>query len=243
MAMIQLCVRQSPFKGREAGLKKPYIQSYLYPSLILQLEFNFSTTLEQLQKYNFVCSLSIYTPDKQEMVSTIQNTFYSRTPYTQNFTGTIVKPGKVLLDLVDKKPKIFFLFDDLNIKLRNYNFICHLVLVSPENEHCGTLENSFYSRTPYTQNFSGEMVKSGVVLHDKENGKHKIFFLFEDLNIKVVGDYKFSCVAIDTERGLFSEPIDTQPFSVVFRTDFVKANIRTVLSKSFDAQLEQAGGI
>ncbi|KAJ3315583.1 hypothetical protein HDV04_001997 [Boothiomyces sp. JEL0838] len=54
-------------------------------------------------------------------------------------------------------------------------------------------------KTRYMDNLAGEIVTTGNVLLDLDK-THKIFFLFNDLNIKVEGEYIFSCTAIDMDK-------------------------------------------
>ncbi|KAJ3318739.1 hypothetical protein HDV06_007064 [Boothiomyces sp. JEL0866] len=121
-------IRQAPFKGRESGLKQPYLQTHLFPPLILQLEFNKSQTIEQLASYCIICNVRLKNVENSVDLTTLANEYYSKYPYTPNLTGVLTLIGKVLLDPDDKKPKIFFIFEDLNIKVvGDYIFECTVV--------------------------------------------------------------------------------------------------------------------
>ncbi|KAJ3326140.1 hypothetical protein HDV06_000016 [Boothiomyces sp. JEL0866] len=123
-ADFRLVVKQSPFKGRESGVMSPYLNSILFPPLILELEFNHPQSFRKLQSYNIVCSITLYPIDRSENLTVLENSYYFKTRYMGNLAGDTITTGKVLFDQ-DQTPKIFFLFNDLNIKVEGeYIFSC-----------------------------------------------------------------------------------------------------------------------
>lgn len=61
-------------------------------------------------------------------LTTLKNSYYSKYPYRPNITGTLTTFGNVLIDPLDQLPKIFFLFNDLNINVEgDYVLACTVI--------------------------------------------------------------------------------------------------------------------
>lgn len=86
--------------------------------------------------------------------------------------------------------------------------MCNIVLCTAEKDSvCAVLENSYYSRVPFTANQTGCCSAVGTVLKDPDDNTHKIFFVYNDINLKVIGEYVFLCQAIDLSRYFVSNKI------------------------------------
>ncbi|KAJ3326138.1 hypothetical protein HDV06_000014 [Boothiomyces sp. JEL0866] len=168
MANIRLVVRQVPFRGREAGLKQPYLKSFLYPPLVVQVEFDEPQTKDTLNSYSFACTLVLLPADKSQILSTLQNSYYCKSPFTANISGELTTAGRVLIDPKDKKPQIFFMFNDIDIKTE--------------------------------------------------------------------GEYVFRCVLTNLETKSVISRIDSKSFTVCPRTEFIKPTVKTLFSQVLDDQ-------
>ncbi|KAJ3311897.1 hypothetical protein HDV04_003505 [Boothiomyces sp. JEL0838] len=127
----------------------------------------------------------------------------------------------------------------------NTSIDSHLNLKDSETRNDLTiLANEYYSKYPYTANLTGTLVSTGIVLKDPDDQKPKLFFIFDDLNIKVQGEYFLQCHLLNMKRyasrlnrSFSAKTIDTKPFKVDLRSHFVKSTVKTSLSQSLEAQL------
>ncbi|KAJ3315582.1 hypothetical protein HDV04_001996 [Boothiomyces sp. JEL0838] len=168
MEKLKLTVRQVPSKGREAGLKQPYLKSFLYPPLVVQIEFDEPQTKDMLETFSFTLTLVLLSADKKQIHSTLQNSYYCKFPFTANVSGELTTAGRVLIDPKDKKPQIFFMFNDIDIKTE--------------------------------------------------------------------GEYVFRCLLSNLKNNTVVSSVDSKPFTVFSRTEYVKPTVKTLLSQVLDDQ-------
>lgn len=52
----------------------------------------------------------------------------------------------------------------------------------------------------YLSTLSGQKTSSGVILNDPEDGNPRLFFIFPDLSVRVLGEYYLLCHIYDTDK-------------------------------------------
>lgn len=101
-----------------------------HPDLILQLSIPDSTSIEyqfitrQIHPASFVCFLSLIDEDTNDDKNTVRKSEENKNPKLnidpeipyQNFIGQRISTGILLVDPVDNKQRIFFIFPDLAIR-------------------------------------------------------------------------------------------------------------------------------
>ncbi|KAJ3268924.1 hypothetical protein HDV01_002092 [Terramyces sp. JEL0728] len=107
------------------------------------------------------------------------------------------------------------------------------------------LANEYYIKYPFNSNLTGTLTKHGIVLLDPKDNCPKMFFIFNDLNIKVKGEYILICTLVNVEeynltynslRNVIS--VKSKPFYVELRSNYTKTSIKTSLSLYLERQLE-----
>jgi hypothetical protein len=83
--------------------------------------------------------------------------------------------------------------------LERQSFVCHLSLFDSDTEEDRTIIRKS-DDTQLFQNLVGQRVSSGTILSDPEDGIKKLFFLFPDLSIRIIGEYRFVCNLINLSR-------------------------------------------
>jgi hypothetical protein len=90
---------------------------------------------------------------------------------------------------------------------------------------------------------AGQSTCCGLVLNDPVDGAPKLFFVFQDLAVKVVGQYRLLCHIVDISR-FFDlirpyipvPPLITSPFDIHSLQTFPGVLEPTQLSRSFTLQ-------
>ena len=89
----------------------------------------------------------------------------------------------------------------------------------------------------------GKQCIEGQVLNDPIDGQPKLFFVFQDLSLRVLGKYRFLCYLIDmtqypqlTRPHLKLKPLITNSFEVYSFQMFPGVGEVTTLTKSFTLQ-------
>ena len=91
---------------------------------------------------------------------------------------------------------------------------------------------------------AGERTSSGIVLNDPEDGFPKIFFVFPNLCLRIIGTYQLKCTVVDIEkqvlltRGELAGSITSDPFTVFSLKEYTGGGDLTGLAKSFALQGE-----
>ncbi|KAJ3273247.1 hypothetical protein HDV01_004605 [Terramyces sp. JEL0728] len=138
----QFEIRQEPTKGREAGLTKPYFKSNLYPILVLQLVFPKDLTKEELESFNVVCNIVLLGED-DSFEHVLYGSKAALRRLRENLFGNTTSEAKLFIDAEDGKPKIFFIFSNLYIKVPGrYRFLCQLVDFTQEIAQVKELKTS-----------------------------------------------------------------------------------------------------
>ncbi|KAJ3257172.1 hypothetical protein HK103_004870 [Boothiomyces macroporosus] len=130
-----------------------------------------------------------------------------------------------------KKP---FINSMIKEQLEQLNYTCFLYCLSADKDICSTITPQ--SNKTLLNNFDGDIIKHGHVLKDPEDGQFYLFFVFPDVNIKVIGEYVIRCCVIEMVEEPTIKYIDTQPFEIIFRNLYKKPNRISDVSKSFEIQ-------
>ncbi|KAI8892523.1 velvet factor [Globomyces pollinis-pini] len=111
-------------------------------------------------------------------------------------------------------------------------YICHLTLLSSNNQHCDYFLDKDGS---VMNNIVGESVVGSVTLYDPVNSKQGLFFVYHDISIRLTGTYRFSCRVVDFLSGVVKQ-VDTRSFEVYNSKEFPGNNSLSLLSESFFEQ-------
>ncbi|KAJ3321498.1 hypothetical protein HDV06_004167 [Boothiomyces sp. JEL0866] len=96
-------------------------------------------------------------------------------------------------------------------EIRSCQFLCILSLYCENGvDNLTILKKSPFSKHPYTDNLYGETHKLGEVHLDPKSLQASIYFVFEDINIKAVGEYTLLCQVVDLNRYAVILIIDLQ---------------------------------
>jgi hypothetical protein len=88
---------------------------------------------------------------------------------------------------------------DNQADLERESFVCHISLFdSDTDEDRTTIRKS--DDTQLFQNLVGQRVSSGTILSDPDDGIKKLFFIYPDLSIRVIGEYRFLCYLVNLSR-------------------------------------------
>ena len=89
----------------------------------------------------------------------------------------------------------------------------------------------------------GETTKTAQLLLDPSNNESKLFFVFNDLSIRIMGIYRFR-IQVFNMKSLECEPITkyTQYFKVYSEKKFQKPKTWSILTRSFAIQGIQVEG-
>ncbi|KAJ3257369.1 hypothetical protein HK103_004589 [Boothiomyces macroporosus] len=123
------------------------------------------------------------------------------------------------------------------ICLEQMRFLCNVILYGKDSNAEHVLVGSVAALKRYQENVFGDTIQEGVVLKDPEDGKWRIFFIFNNLYIKTPGCYRFKCQLLD-----FNSPtvklveLETQQFEIFGIKAFVRDRSLTMLMRSFEKQ-------
>lgn len=79
-----------------------------------------------------------------------------------------------------------------------YRFVCSLILYCDEKDIVlSILENSPFSRIPISANFFGDLTSDGKIYRDPDTMQPAIYFLFDNFNIKAIGNYRICCQVVE----------------------------------------------
>ncbi|KAJ3314669.1 hypothetical protein HDV04_005675 [Boothiomyces sp. JEL0838] len=122
-------------------------------------------------------------------------------------------------------------------ELQAMNFLCNIVLIGEDDQTEHTLVGSVSAVKRYQENIFGSTIVQGVVLKDPEDGKLRIFFIFNDLYIKTPGKYRFRCQLINLNSiDITFHELDTAPFQIFKLKEYIKESTSTMLTRSFELQ-------
>ena len=86
--------------------------------------------------------------------------------------------------------------------LESYSYICHVSLCNEAKQDHSLIYGS--DRTgkwspirPHVATLVGKRTSSGIVLNDPEDGQPKLFFVFPDLSVRILGQYHLLCHICD----------------------------------------------
>ncbi|KAJ3321499.1 hypothetical protein HDV06_004168, partial [Boothiomyces sp. JEL0866] len=121
-------ILQEPSIGRDAGLKSPYLSTLLNPPLIIKLQFSTEISIAQLNSFTFICQVSLYAEDQQEVLATLKKSPFCRQKFTNNLEGDTICNGVVIKDFETGDPAIYFIFKNLNVKtVGEYTLQCNII--------------------------------------------------------------------------------------------------------------------
>jgi hypothetical protein len=121
-------------------------------------------------------------------------------------------PGLVLqLDTIDIKQE--------TVELES--FVCQLSLVDNETYEDRTTVRKSDEKQPY-QNLVGQRISTGIVLCDPDDGVKKLFFIYPDLAVRIIGEYRLQCQLMQLSRYCFLT--ETTVFSYLYRYKHVSSS-------------------
>lgn len=86
--------------------------------------------------------------------------------------------------------------------LNSFSFICHVSLCDSDGNRDKSIVSSLHPDTNIQvrhQTLIGQRTIAGRILRDPEDGQQKIFFIYSDLSIRILGDYRIRCQLINLE--------------------------------------------
>lgn len=112
-----------------------------------------------------------------------------------------------------------------------------MILIDEDDTIQHTLIGSVSAHVKFQQHLLGETITKGVVLVDPEDGKAKIYFIFNDYHIKTPGDYRFLCYLLDFNCSqILSNCLKTDLFQIQRLNGYKKENYTSTLVESFKIQ-------
>lgn len=94
------------------------------------------------------------------------------------------------------------------------DYLCHVSLIDEiSDQDRNVVKKSEFNNNPNLNidpnipyaNLIGQRVTAGVSMNDPVDGQEKIFFLFPDLAVRTIGDYRFQCRLVDLKRYLWTQ--------------------------------------
>lgn len=136
---------------------------------------------------------------------------------------------------------------------------CHISLIDKRtNQDRSTVQRTennlnynllIDTSTPY-QNIVGSRMQPGMLLIDPSDNIRKVFFIFNDVSIRVIGEYRIKCELINMDITSLHFPCFinhqvvqvTEPIQVHSTRTFPGIESETALTKSFSYQGIAAAG-
>ncbi|KAJ3274682.1 hypothetical protein HDV01_002204 [Terramyces sp. JEL0728] len=134
--------------------------------------------------------------------------------------------------------EIRFLQDQTEQQLKSKQFICNISLLTVDHKPAGAIVEDpdiVGNENTYLHNLIGERTVSATILNDPNDGKAKLFFVFNCLGIREKGFYRFKCHVVDIESNHVTE-LTTTSFRVYTLRSFKPNRTRTILQVAFERQ-------
>jgi hypothetical protein len=132
-------IRQEPLRGKLCTVHETPNTTFLYPSLVVQLEDSSDLSDISIESLNLVCHASLYDADgivNQDNISSNTERIVRLKggntviidKYQECISGHCVVSPSLLVDPQDGNRKLFFIFSDLCIRMKGtFRILCHVI--------------------------------------------------------------------------------------------------------------------